>query len=172
MSCTTEGNSRESRSKGCGLEYYSSAIWLEQGDDQSEPESGAWESSESHCIHNCSSPRTWNKAVEAWGGGWWADMIKILVNLHQSLRGKGKKGKRKRALHYRSDHMSWVKLFFKRQLWYVKLPLRNELSLTPCCVHQIRILHVWLYMSVVICGKKKKKKLNQGLEEALMPSVI
>lgn len=45
--------------------------------------------------------KLWKLGVGAGGG----DMIKILANLHQSLRGKGKKGRRKRkspALQVRS----------------------------------------------------------------------
>lgn len=115
---------------------------------QSEAEA-EWESSESHCIHNCSSPepkaKPWRLNVRE------GNVHQILVKLHQSLGGR-----KKACVLDESDHVSLVKFsleacfsYFKalpRQA-YVLAVLSNYNTTGMCCCLQMseifQKLEVW-----------------------------
>lgn len=79
--------------KRCRLEY-SSVRWLEQGNGQPEPEA-EWESSEPHCIHNCSYPEPAGEE-----GHLHSNTCKVVPVLRRKEKACGLDS---------LDHMNWVK---------------------------------------------------------------
>lgn len=136
--------------KRCRLEN-SSAGWLEHGDGHSEPEA-EWESSESQCIHNSSSPEPRTKSWDLFPGG--------EGNLHPNTCKATSVLKRKEKSlwvgRFRSHELG--KVSCRRQFRYFKaLPRPEQSGPCPCCSHQLEYhrhvaVFVWNFWELKVWG--------------------
>ena len=117
-----KGTVGERTRKGCRLEYLA-AIWLEQGDDQSEPESRKWESVSHSTFTTVPPPGLETKPVEPVGRHRDQNTCKLRLVFE---RRKKKKQKNKKPGREESP-ADWTqvrsyklgKIFFERRFWYI-----------------------------------------------------